>query len=261
MIQAIVSSATRDAVGGAQPPTGVAPPTARSVLLALEADAVLAFDTMLWSRPMHLTALLAVAMVGMPLGVGDAPSVVGAHRLMLAVAGSIGGVAGAVVFGSGAAVHALRRAGASTCTHACGRAIGVSALLAPVVMTLVVVLRGVAPGIAMIPLAATGWFFGLAVAGAAATIAPHAGASSAAVLALGATWLGFLTPSAMRLLVGGWIPIGDGLLWFWNTLPLAWRAQRLGVAPSHGMILGAWIVVGFFAGAVGAVATSPRRLT
>jgi hypothetical protein len=180
-----------------------------------------------------------------------APQAVG--QILLLIAGSVGAVAGGVVFGAGAPSHALRRAAAPLWVHGVGRA--TACALVTAILTLGVAMA--AGGFSMSggrAVAVSAVLFGGAVGGLSAALGPRIGASGAGAIALGTVWVGFVPPAAMGAILEPWPAVANAVFWLWHLAPVAWRAELVHEDVGHGIVLALWAIGGFGSATVRAFA-------
>ena len=198
-------------------------------------------------RSVRLVSMLAgivllLGMLGPGAGVAPTP-----HWLFL-ICGSLIAVAGARLLAPGAALTSARRVAGPWWLAPGGRFLGGLILLAPF-LALGAVIAG-APGddaAGALRLAGIALLYAAALGGLAFALAPLLGATVAGSLGLVGAWLGGIGPSDVHTLLAGWSYVQRPAVLLWNTLPLAWRAERWygEGATDDLLVLAVWIPAAF----------------
>ncbi|MEE8193841.1 MAG: hypothetical protein V3T74_13935 [Gemmatimonadales bacterium] len=213
-------------------------------------------------RSVRLVSMLAgivllLGMLGPGAGVAPTP-----HWLFL-ICGSLVAVAGARLLAPGAALTSARRVAGPWWLAPGGRLLGGLILLVPF-LALGTVIAGAPGGDAAgaLRLAGIALLYAAALGGLALALAPLLGATAAGSLGLVGAWLGGIGPSDVHTLLAGWGFVQRPAVLLWNTLPLAWRAERWyrEGATDDLIVLAAWVPVAF-ALAAWAVGSTGRRST
>ena len=186
--------------------------------------------------------VLLLGMLGPEVGVVPTP-----HWLFL-ICGSLIAVASARLLAPGAALTSARRVAGPWWLAPGGRLLGGLILLAPF-LVLGAVIAGAPEGSAAraLHLAGITLLYATALGGLALALAPLLGATAAGSLGLVAAWLGGMGPSDVHALLAGWSYVQRPAVLLWNTLPLAWRAERWYGEGAIGdpLVLAVWIPVAF----------------
>jgi hypothetical protein len=165
--------------------------------------------------------VLLLGVLGSGTGVEPTPN------WLFLICGSLMAVAAARLLAPGAALASARRVAASWWLAPGGRLLGVLILLAPFIWLGTMIAS--APGgdaAGALRLAGAALLYAAALGALVLAMAPLVGATAAGSLGLAAAWLGGVGPSEMHVLLAGWSYAQRPLVLLWNTLPLAWRAER-----------------------------------
>ena len=197
-------------------------------------------------RSVRLVSMLAgivllLGMLGPEVGVAPTP-----HWLFL-IFGSLIAVAGARLLAPGAALTSARRVAGPWWLAPGGRLLGALILLAPFLSLGAVAGTSGGDAAGALRLAGITLLFAAALGGLALALAPLLGATAAGSFSLVGAWLGGIGPSDVHTLLAGWSYVQRPAVLLWNTLPLAWRAERLYWEGATGdlLVLVAWIPVAF----------------
>lgn len=196
-------------------------------------------------RSVRLVSMLAgiVLLLGMlGPGAGVAPT----PQWLFLICGTVVAVAGARLLAPGAALASARRVAATWWLAPGGRLFGALILLAPFLALGAVIAGAPRSDVSgALRMAGIALLYAAALGGLALALAPLLGATAAAFLGLVGAWLGGVGPSDMYALLAGWSYLQRPLVLFWNTLPLAWRAERWyrEGATDDLLVLAVWIPV------------------
>ncbi len=227
-------------------------------LLAAKAEVVFGLQVVTRHRAPRLAALLGLGVAALAAASDPPPERVA--RVVLLVAAMLAAVSASRLLPPGPALAAARMVVAPWWLVPTGRLVGALCVVGPVTVGTALALATASPqGAPVLSPIAVSLAYAVCLAACTMAVAPLWGASAAASVGFLGAWLGAAPPSAIAALFAGWPPFQRILVWFWNVLPLPWRAARWLATGGWAdpLLLAAWTLIGLGLAAVHLV--GPRR--